>query len=53
MELMILNIADPLIIVSIAYGRRLILHNIGISSLFMAAIMKPSKMAGGTQDIEC
>ena len=47
MELMILNIAGPLIKVSITDGRRLILHNIGILSCFMAAILKPSKMAEG------
>ena len=49
MELTILNIAGPLIKASITDGRRLILHCIGI----MAAIMKPSKMADGTQVIEC
>ena len=48
-----LNIAGPLIKVSITDCRRLILHYIGILSFFMAAILKPSKMAGGTQDIEC
>ena len=53
MELRILNIAGPLIKVSITDGRRLVLHYIGISSFFMAAILKSSKMAGGTQDIEC
>ena len=53
MELMILNIAGPLIKVSITDGRRLILHYICILSFFMAAILKPFKMAGGTQDIEC
>ena len=53
MELRILNIAGPLIKVSITDGRRLILHYIGILSFFMAAILKPSKMAGGTQDFEC
>ena len=53
MELRILNIAGPLIKVSIIGGRRLILHYIGLLSFFMAAILKPSKMAVGTQDIEC
>ena len=53
MELRILNIAGPLIKVSITDGRRLILHYIGILFFFMAAILKPSKMAGETQDIEC
>ena len=53
MELRILNIAGPLIKVSIIDGRRLILHYICILSFFMAAILKPSEMAGGTQDIEC
>ena len=38
---------------SITDGRRLLLHYIGILSFFMAAILIPSKMAGGTQDIEC
>ena len=50
MELRILNIAGPLINVSIIDGRKLISHYIGILSLFMAAILKPFKMAGGTQD---
>ena len=53
MELRSLNIAGRLINVSITDGRKLILHCIGILSLFMAAILKPFKMAGGTQDIEC
>ena len=53
MELRILNINGTLIKVSIIDGRRLILHYIGILSFFMAAILKPSKKAGGTQDIEC
>ena len=53
MELMILNIAGPLIKVSITDGKRLLLHYIDILSFFMAAILKPSKMAGGTQDIDC
>ena len=53
MGLMILNIAGPLIKVRKTDGRRLILHYIGILSFFMAVILKPSKMAGGTQDIEC
>ena len=53
MELRILNINGPLIKVSLTDGRRLILHYIGILSFFMAAILKPSKMAGGTQDIKC
>ena len=52
MELRILNIAGPLIKVSITDDRRLILQYIGIF-FFMAAILKPSKMAGGTNDIEC
>ena len=52
MELRILNIADPLINVSITDGRKLISHFIRILSSFMAAILKPSKMTGGTQDIE-
>ena len=26
---------------------------LGILSVFMVAILKPSKKAGGTQDIEC
>ena len=46
MVLMISNIAGPLIKVSITDGMRLILHNIGILSFFMAAILKPSKMEG-------
>ena len=49
MELSIINIAGPLIKVSITDDRRLILHYIGILSFFMAAILKPSKMAGGTK----
>ena len=53
MELKVLNIAGPLIKVSITDGRRLILHYIGILSFFMAVILKPSKKAGGTQNIEC
>ena len=53
MELRILNIAGPSIKVSITDGRKLISHCIGILPFFMAAILKPSKMAGGTQDIEC
>ena len=53
MELRILNIAGPLIKVIITNGRRLILHYIGIVSFFMAAILKPSEMADGTQNIEC
>ena len=53
MELSILNIADPLMKISITDDRRIILHYIGIVSFFMAAILKPSKMAVGTQDIEC
>ena len=53
MDLRILNIAGLLIKISITDGRRLILHYIGILSFFMAAILKPSKMADGTQDIEC
>ena len=53
MEFRILNIAGLLINVSITDGRKLISHYIGILSLFMAAILKPFKMAGGTQDIEC
>ena len=56
MEFRLLNINGPLINVhvSITDARRLILHYmyIGIMSLFMAAILKPSKMASGTQDIE-
>ena len=43
----------PLIKVSITDGRRLILQYIGILSFFMAAILKPSKAMGETQDIEC
>ena len=53
MELKILNIAGPLIKVSISDGRRLILQIYAFCLFFMAAILKPSKMAGGTQDIEC
>ena len=53
MELRILNIDVQLMKVSITDGRRLILHFIGILSFFMAAILEPSNMAGGTQDIEC
>ena len=53
MELRILNINGPLIKVRIKDGRRLILHYIVILSFFMAAILKPSKMVGGTQVIEC
>ena len=53
MKLMILNIAGPLIKISITDGRRLILHYIGNLYFFVAAILKPLKMAGGTQDIEC
>ena len=49
----ILNIDGPLRKVSITDGRRLILHYISISSFFMAATLKPSKMASGTQDVEC
>ena len=52
-EMRILNIDCPLIKVRITDGRRLVLHYIGILSFFMAAILKPSKMAGGAQDIEC
>ena len=53
MEMRILNINGSLIKVSISDGRGLVLHYIGILSFFMAAILKPSKMAGGTQNIEC
>ena len=53
MELKILNKAGTLIKVSITDGRRLIFHFIGILSFFVAAILKPSNVAGGTQDIEC
>ena len=53
MELRVFNIAGLLIKVSIADGGRMILHYIGILSFFMEAIFKSSKMAGGTQDIEC
>ena len=53
MELRILNIVGSLIKVSITDGWRLILLYIGFLSFFMAAILKPSKMASGTQDIEC
>ena len=53
LELRILNINVPLIKVSITDGVRLILHYKDILSFFMAAIMKPSEMADGTQDIEC
>ena len=53
MELRNLNINGPLIKVSITDGRRFILHYIGILSIFMVAILEPSKMAGGTQDTEC
>ena len=52
MELTILNINGQLIKVSIMDGRRLILHYIG-SFFIMVAILKPSKMVDGTQDIEC
>ena len=45
--------AWPLIKVSITDCRRLILHYIEMLSFFMAAILKPSKMAVGTQNIEC
>ena len=51
--IVILNIAGLLIKESITDGRRLILHYIGVLSFFMAAILKPSKMADGTQDIKC
>ena len=47
MELKILNINGPFINVSKTDGRRLILHYIDIFYFFMAAILKPSKMAGG------
>ena len=47
MELMILNIVGPLIKISITVHRRVILHYIRILSFFMAAILKPSKMASG------
>ena len=53
MELSILNIAGSLKKVRITDGSRLILHYLGILSFIMAAILKPSKMAGGTQGIEC
>ena len=53
MEFRILSIVDPLTKVSVTDGRRLILHYIGILSFFMAAILKPLKMADGTKDIEC
>ena len=53
MELSILNINGRLIKISITDGRRPILHYIGILSVFTAAILKPSKMAGKTKDIEC
>ena len=53
MELRILNIAGPLIKVSVTDGRRPILHYIGILFIYMAAILKPSKMVDDTQDIEC
>ena len=47
MELRILNIAGPLIKVSITDGRRLMIHYISILSFLMAAILKSSKMAVG------
>ena len=53
MELIILNVDGPLIKVSIADGRMLILQFMGILSFFIVAIMKPFKRAGGTHDIEC
>ena len=53
MELMILNIVCPLIKISKTDRRRVILHYIRILSFFMAAILKPSKMVGWTQDIMC
>ena len=53
-ELRILKIAGPLRKVSKTDGWRPILHYIGnLSFFFRAAFLKPSKMAGGTQDIEC
>ena len=47
MELRILNIAGPLIKVSITDGRRLISHYIGFLSFFMAVILKPSNWRVG------
>ena len=38
----------PVIKINRADGRKLMLHYIGTLSFFMAAILKPSKMAGGT-----
>ena len=52
MDVGILNINGLLIKISISDSRRLILHNIGILYLFMAAILKPSKMAGEIQNNE-
>ena len=52
MELRILVIDGPLIKLSITDGRRLVLYYLGILSFFMAAIFKPSEMAGGAEDIE-
>ena len=53
MELRSLNINGLLFKVSITNCRRLVLHYIGILSFFMAAILKLSKMTGGTKDIKC
>ena len=53
MKLIVLNIAGRFIKISIIDGRRLILNYIGILSFFMVAILKPPKMADGTEDIEC
>ena len=53
MTFKVLNIDFILIKARIIDGRRLILHYIGIFSFFMVAILKPSTMAGRTQDIEC
>ena len=47
MDLRILNIAGPLIKVSITDGKKLILHYIAILTFSMAANLKPSKMGVG------
>ena len=53
MELRILNIVVLLKKTRLKDGMGLILTYIGILPFFAAAILKPSKMAGGTQNIDC
>ena len=53
MEIRILNIDGLLIKVSITDGRKLILHHIGMSSFFLAVILKTFQNGGWGQAVEC